>query len=280
MMAYSKMWFSDVLNWCPGGAGSEASQGRRDGLFIDLCNLKSLHICKQYTYCIIFNQRSFTVRIITTSSFASAWFHNNTQLPAVVLYFPPSSCRCFEALVSVVAYGLYTTAHGRTARGRHCSFEQFPQLGSPNILTPRLFRIAACILMIYANTLPLRNWLPSDTASVQPSSLLMSVRFLLTSPRGIKADIWALGYCPFGPNKFSLLTPRANVLYGTMDRKLWRNYLPRMKYYNPNLEVDVKRRGGVDKKGPSAVTVHFSMFFPWGITALISWKAYLFQDSC
>ena len=48
-----------------------------------------------------------------------------------------------------------------------------------------------------------------------------------------------------------------------MDRKLWRNYLPRMKYYNPNLEVDVKRREGVDKTGPSTVTVHFSMFSPY-----------------
>jgi len=53
-----------------------------------------------------------------------------------------------------------------------------------------------------------------------------------------------LGAAILPPNvqKISLDFPMRNKGGHMGPRKLWRSYLPRMKYYNPNLEVEVKRK--------------------------------------
>ncbi|KAF8420101.1 hypothetical protein EV426DRAFT_675887 [Tirmania nivea] len=40
-------------------------------------------------------------------------------------------------------------------------------------------------------------------------------------------------------------------------RKFWRLYLPRLKYYNPTLPIEVTRWKGFDPAGPATITIHF-----------------------
>ncbi|KAF8475639.1 hypothetical protein BDZ91DRAFT_710046 [Kalaharituber pfeilii] len=48
-------------------------------------------------------------------------------------------------------------------------------------------------------------------------------------------------------------------MFGNMGaRKLWRNYLPRLKYYNPNVEIIVNRTREINKNNRAPVTIYFT----------------------